>query len=166
MPDLNIFRMLAHADAALVPFLRMTGALWTESELSPTRRELAILMVARLTEAEYEWRQHVSIALACGVTAQQVAAIEAGELGSESLSDGDRALLAMTEAIVTGPRASDAVLSAALEHMTERELVELHLVAGTYVMLARVMTNLDLEIDQPVADTLMTESERARKGSG
>lgn len=164
MPGLNIFRMLAHADAALVPFLRMTGALWTASELSPARRELAILLVARLTGAEYEWQQHVSIALASGVTDAQVAAIETGHAGSPALDDSEHSLLALTAAIVEGPRAEDEVMETALEHLTEREVVELHLVVGTYVMLARVMTNLELEIDPPVAETLLAESDRARKG--
>jgi AhpD family alkylhydroperoxidase len=162
MPGLNIFRMLAHADSALVPFLRLTGALWSEAELPPKPRELAILVTARETQAEYEWSQHEAIATHAGVTPEQIAAIRAGDLGSAVFDPPEQAVLALARSIVREPRAPDEVLAEAREHYSDRQIVAVHLVVGTYFMLARVMTNLELELDAPVADALLDESERAR----
>jgi hypothetical protein len=65
VPPLNVFRTMAHADTAFRPWLRWGGTLLGDLELDPVLRELAILHVARLTpHAEYEWVQHVPIALA------------------------------------------------------------------------------------------------------
>jgi len=157
MPPLNVFRMLSHTDEGLVHFVRWTGGLWTEAELSPRRRELAILLVAQLTNAEYEWNQHVAVALMCDVTQEEIDAIAAGRLGPPEFSDDDAALLAMTRAIATTERSDDATFAAARDVLTSRELVELHLVVGAYVALARLMTNLDLDIDEPGATALVGE---------
>src|SRR5207253_6263125 len=48
LPPLNIFRMLAHAESALRPFLRFGGAILGRLELDPKLRELAILQVAAM----------------------------------------------------------------------------------------------------------------------
>jgi alkylhydroperoxidase family enzyme len=157
MPPLNVFRMLSHADTAFVHFLRMTGGLWTEAELSPRKRELAILHVAQLTEAEYEWFQHIAIARVSDVTQAEIDSIEAGNVGAPDFGEADAALLAMTGAIVTQTRSNDATFEAARAHLSSRELVELHLVVGAYVALARLMTNLELELDDQQAAALVGE---------
>jgi alkylhydroperoxidase family enzyme len=49
------------------------------------------------------------------------------------------------------PRTPDAVFAAAREHFSPREIVEIHMVVGAYWSVARMMTNLDLELDAPEA---------------
>src|SRR4051794_2164343 len=80
LPPLNIFRMLAHAETALRPYLRFGGALLADLQLDPVARELAILQVARLFDADYEWIQHVAVGHAVGVTDAQIEALERGDL--------------------------------------------------------------------------------------
>src|SRR3954447_1067812 len=76
VPPLNIFTTIAHAETALRPFLRYGAVLLGDLQLDPVLGELAILRVARLTpHAEYEWIQHVPIALAVGATQAQVDAL-------------------------------------------------------------------------------------------
>jgi AhpD family alkylhydroperoxidase len=163
MPALNIFRMLAHADSALVPFMRLSSSLWSEAELSPKPRELAILAVARATGAEYEWTQHKAVAAYAGVSGEQIAAIESGELDSPLFDPAEQAVLALARSIVIEPRSSEAVFDAAREHYSDRQIVAIHLVAGTYFMLARVMTNLEVDMDEPVGEALVDGAERAER---
>ena len=85
LPQLNIFKMLAHADTAFIPYLRLGGALLAQLELDPKLRELVILLVAKHTGAEYEWIQHAAIARALGIPDEQITAIENGELQDPSL---------------------------------------------------------------------------------
>ena len=82
LPPLNIFRMLAHAETALRPFLRFGAAILGRLELDPRLRELAILQVAASTEARYEWVQHVEIGREVGLTDAQIAAVELGDGGA------------------------------------------------------------------------------------
>jgi alkylhydroperoxidase family enzyme len=151
VPPLNIFRMLAHAETALRPFLRFAGTILQDLQLDPKLRELAILQVAARAEAEYEWVQHVAIGLAIGLADDQVAAVERGAIdGDPSLNDAERAVLQFTVEVMDSPRVSDETFAAVRAHLSPREIVELMLTVGNYLMLARVMTTLELEIDEAV----------------
>jgi 4-carboxymuconolactone decarboxylase len=161
VPPLNIFRMLSHAETAFRPFLRFGGAVLTQMQLDPRLRELAILEVARLTPARYEWVQHVPIAQAVGVTEEQVEALEAGELEADCWSEQDRLLLAFTGQVVHGTRPDDELFAAMTAGFPPREIVELLLAIGDYMMLARVMVTLDLEIDEPAGSAALRVAKRA-----
>jgi alkylhydroperoxidase family enzyme len=155
VPPLNVFRMLAHAETVFEPWLRMSGAILSELELDPRLRELAILQVARQADAEYEWVQHVAIGTASGLTADQIAAVEEGRLEAPSLDDSQRAVLALTRAVVAGPEVDDTVFADLRRHLSPREIVELLLTIGEYWMLARVMTVLELDLDEPAGTQLV-----------
>jgi 4-carboxymuconolactone decarboxylase len=151
VPPLNIFRMMANAETAFRPWLRWGAALLSDLALDPLLRELAILRVARLTpHAEYEWVQHVGIARAVGATHEQIGALERNDAGSEAFSAGERAVLAFTAEVVRDARASDATLAALGEFLSPREIVELMMVIGQYMMVARVMATTHMELDEPV----------------
>ena len=66
--QLNIFRMMAHAETNFRPLLRLGASILGEQKLDARLRELAILRVAKLSPARYEWVQHVPIAKAVGAT--------------------------------------------------------------------------------------------------
>ena len=160
LPPLNIFRMLAHAETAFRPFLRFGGAVLTELELDPRLRELAILQVAARAGAEYEWIQHVAIARHVGVTDEQIGAVERGEIATApSLNELERAVLQFTIEVVDGTRVSDATFAAVSDGLGHREIVELLLTVGEYLMLARVMTTLELELDDAAGGRLVDGSE-------
>jgi 4-carboxymuconolactone decarboxylase len=161
VPPLNIFRMLSHAETAFRPFLRFGGAVLGALELDARLRELAILEVARLTPARYEWVQHVPIAEAVGVSAEQVAALEAGDLDAACLGEQDRLVLAFTGQVVRGIRPDDEIFDRLTAALSPREIVELLLTIGEYMMLARVMVALDLEIDEPAGSGALRVAERA-----
>ena len=70
---LNIFKMMAHAETNFRPLMRLGQSILTAQQLPAKLRELAILRVARLSKAEYEWVQHVPIAKMTGASDEQVA---------------------------------------------------------------------------------------------
>jgi 4-carboxymuconolactone decarboxylase len=140
-----VFRLLAHADDGMRRFLRFTFGLWDDAALPARERELAILQVAHVAGSEYEWAQHFRIALDAGVTPAETEAIRSGAL--DAYSAGDRALLQIVADVVTGARTGDATFDLARERFGARMLMELHLLAGAYLTLARVLTNFDVEID-------------------
>jgi 4-carboxymuconolactone decarboxylase len=163
LPALNIFAMLAHADTAFVPYLALGGVLLTQLELDPKLRELAILLVATHTGADYEWIQHVGISRAIGIDDKQIAAVRRGELEAACLTSEARVLLRFTDEVLQRPRADEDTFAAMRERFPPRQIVELLLVIGNYQMLARIMTTLDIDLDPAVGSTVIDEASRHLK---
>jgi alkylhydroperoxidase family enzyme len=144
LPPLNIFRLMANAETAFRPWLAFGGALLGATKLDPVLRELAILRVAALTPgAEYEWVQHEQIASDVGATGAQIDGARTGE-GLE----GDDALIArFTEQVVRDATPDDETFAAASQRFDAQELLELLLVIGQYMMVARVMATAQIDLD-------------------
>lgn len=170
LPPLNIFRTLAHAETAFRPFLRFGGAVLGRMSLDPVVRELAILAVAKEAEAEYEWVQHIAIGKAVGVTDEQIEALSqsdscapegsderiAAAAKSGGVFDGQQqAAIELAAAVVRAPRISDDLYDCIRAQFSEREIVELLLTIGEYLMLARVMTILEIDVDEAVGDAVL-----------
>jgi 4-carboxymuconolactone decarboxylase len=160
LPPLNIFRTLAHAETALRPALRLGAALLRDGELDNRLRELAILRVAAHDEAEYEWIQHAAIASAVGAPDEQIAAIRRGDLEADCFDDTDRLVLRFAGEVIAGG-ASEATFAAARERFSNREVVELMLAVGYYMMLARVMRSVDIDLDEPAGTSVIDPAKRS-----
>jgi alkylhydroperoxidase family enzyme len=142
-PPLNIFRLLANAQSAFRPFMRYGLALLRDLDLDPVVREQAILRVAALTAgAEYEWVQHEAIARAVGMTDAQVAACRSG--------DPTDIVLRFTDEVVRDATPTDETFAAITQRFSPQEIVELLLVIGQYMCLARVMATAEIDLDPPI----------------
>jgi alkylhydroperoxidase family enzyme len=148
LPPLSIFRMLAQAETAFRPWLRLGGTLLTELELDPILRELAILRIARLCGSEYEWNQHRAVALEVGAGEERVEAIDRGDY--VALADDERAVLDFTTEAVRDGRAGAESLERLRQFLPPRQVVELLLVIGHYTSVARIAETLDLDLDEPL----------------
>src|SRR3954447_11854392 len=161
VPPLNIFRTMAHAETAFRPWLRWGGVLLGELELDPALRELAILRVAQQTpRAEYEWVQHVPIAFAVGATQAQVDAIERDDLETDAFNDVQRNVLRFTDEVIHDARAAEPTFEALRTDLPPRGVVELLMVIGQYMMLARVMATVDIELDEPAGRAVLDRTSR------
>lgn len=150
VPPLNIFRMMANAETAFRPWLRWGATLLSDLQLDPLLRELSILRVARLTpQADYEWVQHVPIAKAVGATPEQVEALERDDPDADCFTGDQRIVLRFTTEVVRQAQASDATLEPLSQILSPREIVELLMVIGQYMMVARVMATTRMELDEP-----------------
>jgi 4-carboxymuconolactone decarboxylase len=173
LPPLNIFRTLAHAETAFRPFLRFGGAVLGKMMLDPVVRELAILTVAKEAEAHYEWIQHVAIGKAVGVTGEQIAALaeadscapegaderirRSGEAarGAYPFNAAQQAAIELAAAVVRGPHVSGDLYDCVRAQFSDRELVELLIAIGDYLMLARIMTVLEIDLDEAAGDAVL-----------
>ena len=159
--SLRIFRMMAHAETNLRPLLRLGTSILTEQKLSGALRELAILRVARLSPAEYEWIQHVPIAQAVGVSAAQVEALRRDDIAAACFSAPERLVLRFTTEVVREVRASDAVFAEMVQCFTPQEIVELILAIGFYMTMARLMESTGLDLDEAAGGVMMDGLKRA-----
>lgn len=148
---LNLFRMVAHAQSAFEPWLKYGAALLTRLELDPLLRELVILQVAHLVESPYEWVQHVAIAHSVGASEQQIAAVESDGEDDPSLSEAQREVLRFTRAVVLEGAASEQQVADLAARLGDRQVVEVLLVVGHYMAIARLIATTGLAPDPPLA---------------
>jgi alkylhydroperoxidase family enzyme len=153
--QLNLFRMLAHAGTTGKRVLSLGNALLSQLELQPKWRELAILQVAHESGADYEWVQHVALARSAGVTQAQLEAIEQGSLPDGLFNSQEQQVLLLTREVYRGRTISDEDFAGMTQAFTSREIVELLLTIGYYTMLARFMTVLEIDIDEPAGERLL-----------
>ena len=148
LPPLAIFSTVANAQGAFVNWLRFGSDCLDAHWFDAVLRELAILRVARLTPgAEYEWAQHVPILLAVGGTDAQVAALEADDVEADALGEDGRLVVRFTTQVVLDATPDDVTFAAMSARFSTAEIVQLLLVIGNYMMVARVMATAQLEID-------------------
>jgi AhpD family alkylhydroperoxidase len=159
VPDLNVFRLMAVAENVFEPWLRFGGAVLGATALDDRLRELAILRVAQLAEAEYEWVQHVAIARAVGVSDEQVEAIS--DPAAACFSDAEHAVVRFTESAVREMRVNDGAWAEAAKHLPPAQLVELLIVIGHYMLLARIMRSCDIDLDAALGAEVVEGAKRA-----
>jgi alkylhydroperoxidase family enzyme len=157
---LNIFRMMAHAETSFRPLLRLGTSILGQQQLSGKLRELAILQVAQQSPAKYEWIQHVPIGKAVGVSDEQVAALERGAIDADCFDDEERAVLVCASELVGDVRPSDATFAALQKHFSEREIVELILAVGYYMMLARLMETTGIDLEEAAGGKVFEQAQR------
>ena len=155
----GIFNMIAHAETALKPLMKLGGTFLGKLELDPLLRELVICHAVNLEGGEYEWVQHVPVGLALGGTQEQIDALQLGDDQAACFSDAQKAALRFAREVVVDVGASEASLAEARKYLSEREVVELILVAGFYIMLARLTETLDIPNDPPIGDKLVSQIE-------
>lgn len=151
----NIFNMMAHAETCLKPVMKLGGTMLGKLKLDPKLRELCLLHAVRLEGGGYEWEQHVPIALDLGCTEAQIAALKSGEDAAACFDARERAALRFTREVVVDVGASPATLAEVRKHLSERETVELILMSGFYITLARLTETLGVENDPPLGSALI-----------
>ena len=158
---LNIFRMMAHAEANMIPAMRFANSILHKQKLSHVNRELLILQVAKIEGGEYEWRQHVPIALGVGVTQAQIDALERGE-DDDAVVQRRRARAARLQ-----PRGGrecprpEAVFAGVRKHFSDQEIVESIFTIGCYMMMARLTEATETDLD-PAAGMTVFDSGKKR----
>ena len=156
----NIFNMMAHAETALKPVMKLGGTLLGKLKLDPRLRELCLLHAVKLEGGDYEWVQHVPIALDLGATQAQIDALARGDDKAACFSALETAALRFTREVVVDGRGSEAALAEVRLHLSEREIVELILMAGFYITLARLTETLGVENDPPMGSALVRGIEK------
>jgi alkylhydroperoxidase family enzyme len=157
--QLNIFKMMANAETCYIPMTRLGGTILSRQKLDARLRELAILMVAKIEGGEYEWIQHVPIAISVGATQAQVDAIERNLIDSPCFSAVERAALRFTEEVVNRVRADEATVKELMKSLSPREIVELIMAIGFYMTMARITETTRTDLD-PSAGTKIVDAIR------
>jgi 4-carboxymuconolactone decarboxylase len=144
---INIYKLLLHSPTITMTWFEHIGAIRWKTKLTPRLREIAIVRVAQAARYAYALNQHVpTIAVPDGVSLEECEALKDWR-PSKFFNEAERATLAYVDAMIAGPEVPDDVFNAVRKHYTEREIVELTVLVGTYLMHNRVFTALRVDIE-------------------
>jgi len=164
-PDLSVVAFFAHHPKLARQFLAWNHYMNSKAcELPRQVREIVILRVSVRRRSGYEWAQHIKSARRAGISDEEIRAIGAGT------ATGVAGLLAAAVDELTDDSAlSDETYQALAAEFTERQLISLVFLAGTYSLLSTAFSTFQLELDPGLDpedfDTFLSKEAPSRKGT-
>lgn len=119
--------------------------LLVEGALSARDRELAILRVAWLCGAPYEWGEHVGFARTAGMTGEEIERITLGP-DAPGWSRHERAILNAVAELRADAMICDETWNVLAETLDEKQLIELPILIGQYQAVAYYQNALRLPL--------------------
>jgi len=119
-------------------YLGMTDYLRFETSLPHRLNELAILIEARLWDAQYEWWAHYPIAMRAGVSPEVAEAIRNG-LRPIGMKEDEEVVYDVCIELLRDRNLTDATFERAKQVLGEQPSIDLIAVAGFYVMVSSVL---------------------------
>ena len=144
---LNIYRMIPHSGPAGLGFVKLGNALLNHNELDSGLRELVILRVGVLSNAAYELHQHRRIARRVGLSDEKIAGAAQGP-DAPVFDELERDVLRFTDEVIHHVKASDALFRSVAKRLSHRQLAELIMTIGYYLLVCRFLENLEVEIEE------------------
>jgi alkylhydroperoxidase family enzyme len=153
----NVWGVLGHADGMFNAIVSYGRALRTGTVLPATLKEFAILRVSALTPgSDYLWLEHVKAALSLGVRPDQVEAIGSDEPDAAVLGSDGALIVEFADQFVRSANVADETWERMMRRFSPREIVELILCTGHFLMFARlhatVRTDPDLDTGTEAID--------------
>ena len=144
---LNLYRMLPRVGpTAASGFVALGGALLRDGKLDPVIREIAILRVGHLSQADYEVHQHTRIGRKAGMDDALLAAVKAGP-DAAGLTREHAIAMRYTDDVIANVKAADPLFREVVGTFGEDGAAELTLVIGFYAMVCRFLENMEIPIE-------------------
>ncbi len=143
----NIFKTLAHHPDLLRRWRVFANHVLGKSTLNERDRELLILRIGYLCNAEYEWAQHVAIGRRVGITDSEIADLKAGS-SAQNWSERDRLLLKAAEELHDDAFISDATWDGLSKHYNKQQLIDIVFTVGQYNMVSMALNTLGVQLDK------------------
>ncbi len=119
--------------------------------IPPRERELAILRIAQLARAPFEWCEHVDIGKAFGVTPEEIERVIEGS-SAPGWTEHEAALLRAIEELIADHCMSDATWDTLAKTYDEKQMLELPMLVGSYLMTALQQNSLKIQPKGPGFD--------------
>lgn len=146
IPPLNVFRLLAVSPSLFQPLINFFNAYLSHGLLSEEHREIIILRVGHLCRNPYELFQHERVAREIGMTEERIHALGSERYGN--LFDAqERDLIQFVDEVVQNDGASADQLERLRSHFTDAEVMEATIIIGVYIMVCKMLTTFDVEVE-------------------
>lgn len=119
------------------------------STLVPRARELLILRIGWLCQAEYEWGQHVYFGKGAGLADEEIARIKEGP-DAEGWDPFDATLLRAADELHADALISDATWAALSERYNTQQRMDVVFTVGQYNMVSMALNTFGVQLDKGV----------------
>jgi alkylhydroperoxidase family enzyme len=150
-------KVLLHSPPLASGWNSMLGAVRRDTTLPDDARETVILTVAVINGADYEWDAHRPVAVAAGMTRDQIEYLRA-PVGASPLTVRQAVAFEFTDALTRSCTVPVAIFERARAEFGVRGVVELAVTVGAYNMVSRVLTALD--VGEPGVEAIFEEEVR------
>lgn len=156
----NIFPVMHINRRLFWPWLWFASRLMPFGRLSPTLRERVILRVAWNCRSRYEWAQHVAMAQQVGVPLEAIYRVTRPV--SEQPTAYEAALFSACDSLCAKVPISSEAWALLAQHHSQAELMELLTLVGHYEMVAGILINAAVPMEESMEQNLRLFEERLR----
>lgn len=150
-PFYNVMATLCrHIDAAERFRVWALHVMGETSTIGAREREILILRVGWLCEAEYEWGQHVIFGRKAGLSEADIARIKLGP-DAAGWSEFDAALLRAADELHDEACISDATWAALRTRYDDKQMMDVIFAVGQYHMVSMALNSLGVQLDAGVS---------------
>jgi len=149
---LNMHRAVANSPKISKSYVDMALALRSAATTPRADRELIILRTAQLGGGEYEFAQHLPMAMSCGMSAAQLDALAQWQK-STLFSERQRAILAYAEGMVSHKGVDDATFANLKKFFDDAEIVELTVTSAFYGAVSQITRALEVKLEANAGQT-------------
>jgi len=143
---LNALGTLAQHPELTTAFHTFNGHVLFGSTLTMRQRELLVLRVATVRQAEYEWAQHVVLAGDADIGADEIDRIVAGP-DADGWTPFEAALLRAADELLADAEVGDATWATLAGELDTEQLMDLVFTVGAYEIVAMAFKSFGVELD-------------------
>ena len=148
LASLNVARTIAQNPGLLEAWGGFASyILGPDLSITPRERELAILRVGWIQQAEYEWAHHVALAKGIGMTPEDIEAVKEGP-GSEYWQGLDQLILQAVDDIQADSEISAASWQGLKEHYSDQQMLDLLFTIGQYTMVCIALKSMNVQLEE------------------
>lgn len=142
----NIFKVLAHHPKLVKRWTPFAGHILGKQTLPFRDRELLILRIGWLNQAEYEFAQHELIAKRGGVSDADIACVKEGPKAA-GWSDKEAALMQAVDDLFESSVVSDATWAALAKSYSTEQLMDAVFTIGQYNLVSWALNSFGVPLD-------------------
>ena len=143
--DLNLSRVMMHHPKLTRRWTPFAGHVLQKQTVPPRERELLILRVGWLNQAEYEWAQHVEIAKRSGITTAEIERIRQGP--GAGWNAHEAALLQAADDLFAHSVVSDQTWATLATRYSTEQMMDVVFTAGQYTLVCWALNSFGVPLD-------------------
>lgn len=143
----NVFTTMARHPKLAESWLVFGAHILRESTLPARERELAILRIGWLCQAEYEWAQHARIGRSVGLTDEEILRITKGP-EAPGWSAFDAAILTAADELHRDAFITDPTWKVLATTYNEQQMMDLVFTVGQYNLVSMALNSFGVQLDE------------------